>query len=70
MASGARIMTFTAPATQGAEPLKLFVLINAQTKGPFTLPHLRLMLSDKKITPETLWVREGDSEWLPLSDFL
>ena len=67
---GTRIVASAAPAAQGAEPLKLFVLMNDQTKGPFTLPHVRLMLSDKKITPETLCAREGDSQWLPVGDFL
>jgi len=47
-----------------------FVIVNDKTQGPFTLPHLRYLIKDKKITRETLCAKVGDTEWIPVGDFL
>ena len=63
-------VVFSRPVAPAADPSKFFVLVNDKTDGPFSLEQLRYLTSRKTITRETLCAREGDSQWLPLGDFL
>ena len=58
------------PQTQASDLARFFVIVNEKAEGPFSIAQLRILISSKKLTPETLCAREGDSQWVPLSDFL
>ena len=46
--------------------MSYYVIQNNETKGPYTIGQLRAMWSSGAVTTETLYCREGWSEWLPL----
>lgn len=46
--------------------MSYYILQNDETKGPYTIGQLRGMWSSGAITTDTLYCREGWSEWLPL----
>ena len=46
--------------------MSYYLLQNDETKGPYTIGQLRAMWNSGVITADTLYCREGWSEWLPL----
>ncbi len=50
--------------------MSYFILLNDETKGPYTLAQLKAMWNSGAITMETLHCQEGYSQWLPLSVIL
>ena len=46
--------------------MSYYIIQNNETKGPFTIGQLRTMWSSGAVTTETLYCRDGWSEWLPL----
>ena len=44
-----------------------YVIQNGETNGPYTIGQLRAMWNSGTLTGETLYCREGWTEWLPLS---
>jgi uncharacterized protein YbjQ (UPF0145 family) len=47
---------------------EFFLWINEQAQGPFAIQQLRGMLTNSEIDANTLWSRDGDQEWKPLSE--
>ncbi len=47
-----------------------YVVLNGESKGPFTQAQVRDMLARGEVTPETLGWYEGLANWLPLSQIL
>lgn len=47
--------------------MQYFLIVNGTQAGPYTWSQVKVMLEDKSITPETLYWREGRSDWQPLS---
>src|ERR1035438_236944 len=47
--------------------MRYYILLNDETKGPYTIGQLRSMWNSGAITGETLFCQEGYEEWLPLN---
>lgn len=47
--------------------MQYFLFLNGAQAGPFTWDQVKAKLADKSITPETLYWKEGQADWQPLS---
>jgi TM2 domain-containing membrane protein YozV len=53
-----------------SDPIKYFVMVNNEQRGPFTLEQLQGMWKSGAVTMDTQYWVEGLDEWMPLSSIL
>jgi hypothetical protein len=51
-------------------PAKLYVYVNNETKGPFSMEQLKALLAVNTVTPETPCCREGSRDWQTVSTYV
>jgi hypothetical protein len=50
--------------------MEYYVIMEDQTKGPYTISQLRSMWESGVLTSKTMHCKEGDTEWKPLGVLL
>ena len=53
-----------------SDPIKYFVLVGEEKKGPYTLAQLQTMWRAGSLTIDTQYWFDGQGEWMPLSTIL
>lgn len=50
--------------------MKIFIAVGEETLGPYTVEDIQQSILDGDIAPDDLGYREGESEWIPISEIL